>query len=65
MNVNESAQDRMARGVAGLMLVGLGYFSRTGWLRVLFFGLGAIMIVTAATGRCLIYSLLGKKTTKE
>jgi hypothetical protein len=65
MKVNESPRDRALRGLAGVMLVGLGYFSRTGWLRAVFLVLGAIMLVTAATGWCSIYALLGIKSAKE
>lgn len=65
MKGNESTRDRVLRALTGAMLLALGYFSRSGWLRIVFIALGAILLVTAATGYCTIYTLLGIKTTKE
>jgi uncharacterized membrane protein len=62
---NESALDRVLRALTGVMLLALGYFSRTGWLRIVFLAIGAILLITAATGYCTIYSLLRIKTRKE
>lgn len=65
MKGNESSGDRVLRALTGAMLLALGYFSRTGWLRIVFLAMGAILLITAATGYCAIYSLLGIKTRKE
>lgn len=65
MKGNESAPDRVLRALSGAMLLALGYFSRTGWLRIVFMAMGAILLITAATGYCAIYGLLGIKTAKE
>ena len=62
---NESAWDRVLRALAGAMLLALGYFSRTGWLRIVFMAMGAILLITAATGYCALYTLLKIKTGKE
>ena len=64
MKGNESARDRVLRALTGAMLLALGYFSRTGWLRIVFVALGAILLITAATGYCALYALLGIKTSK-
>ena len=65
MKGNESARDRVLRALIGAMLLALGYFSRTGWLRIAFVAIGAILLITAAIGYCAIYGLLGIKTSKE
>jgi uncharacterized membrane protein len=65
VKANESGRDRILRALTGAMLLALGYFSRTGWLRIVFVALGAILLVTAATGYCALYTLLGIKTSEE
>ena len=65
MQQNESKTDRIIRVVVGVILLGLGLFAlQGGVLGVIFDILGAVMLITAATGFCLLYKLFGFSTKK-
>ncbi len=58
MKTNEGGMDRIARIVAGLVLIGLaatGMVGVWGWL-------GIVPLVTGAIGWCPVYTLLGINT---
>jgi hypothetical protein len=58
MKTNEGGMDRIARIVAGLVLIGLaatGTVGVWGWL-------GIVPLVTGAIGWCPVYTLLGINT---
>lgn len=58
MSRNEGVLDRVVRGVAGTVLVGLtagGLIGAWGWI-------GVVPLVTAVVGWCPLYSLLGVNT---
>ncbi len=60
---NESPTDRMVRGVLGVILVVLGYVVRANLtLAVILYVVAAVLIVTALTGFCPIYAVLGIST---
>ena len=65
---NESATDRLVRGVTGAGLVAAS-FARLGVrsakpLGILSAFIGAVLLFTAATGSCLLYRLVGVNTAK-
>lgn len=63
MKRNESAIDRVIRAVLGVALVAIG-FTVGGTLGVVLYVLAAVMFVTALTGFCPLYRLLGIDTCK-
>lgn len=63
MRRNESGLDRGVRVVLGLLLFYLAVTAAGGFWGSLIFGiLAVILIVTAVTGYCLLYGLLGINT---
>lgn len=61
MTVNTGSADRIIRAIVGLVLLALvfvGPQSPWGWV-------GIVPLVTAVTGNCPVYSLLGIKTCKK
>lgn len=69
MKPNESTIDRIIRVVLGLLLIWLGLWPLSGLqggaLGIIVGVVGLILLVTAITGFCLIYRLLGISTRKE
>jgi hypothetical protein len=65
MKTNESNLDRIIRAVVGIVLLAL-YFAGnvTGALGIVFIVVGAVLLLTAATGFCPLYALLKLKTKK-
>lgn len=59
---NEGKQDRVLRGVLGIVLIFLGIFVLTQTLQIIAFVVAGILIVTALTGYCGLYTLLGINT---
>ena len=58
MTINEANWDRVARVVAGLLLIGLAATGKIGlWGYV-----GVVPLLTGAVGHCPIYSVLGVST---
>lgn len=58
MTINEANWDRVARVVAGLLLIGLAATGKIGlWGYV-----GVVPLLTGAVGHCPIYSMLGVST---
>ena len=66
MKANESNTDRIIRAVAGVVLAVL-YFANvvSGTLGVILLVVGAILLVTAATGFCPLYALFKFSTKKS
>jgi len=60
MKVNEGTTDRIIRVILALVFAYLGYAYSAWW-----YVLSAIMIITAATGFCGLYKLLGINTAKK
>ena len=61
---NENLTDRLLRGLlASLLLVG-GYYWFGGAVQIIFYVLGAVMLFTAATGFCALYTIFGIDTNK-
>jgi hypothetical protein len=57
--------DRLARAVGGVILFLVGYSVGGGVWQIVLYVLGGILLVTAFTGFCLIYKLLGISTNKK
>ena len=62
---NESSLDRIIRVVLAVVFFVLGAYVLTGALSIVAYVLGFIMLVTAATGFCLLYKLFGINTDKK
>lgn len=59
MKKNVGSIDRLARAVAGLVIIGLGVVFQSWWGV-----LGAVPLFTAAVGWCPPYAMLGISTCK-
>ncbi|MFC1623410.1 DUF2892 domain-containing protein [Patescibacteria group bacterium] len=62
---NESKSDRLLRVVLGAVFIMLAYTQLEGGLMIIGYIIGIILLVTAATGFCAIYKLLGINTHHE
>ncbi len=60
MNRNEGMIDRVMRVAAGLVLVGIAYFSTHGWLTIF----GIVLLLTGIVGFCPLYRLVGVATCR-
>lgn len=60
MTKNEGTVDRIVRGVAGV--VGIGVAVALGGAWWILGAVGAVLVVTAVTGFCGLYTLLGVST---
>jgi membrane-bound ClpP family serine protease len=66
MKANESGTDRVVRFILGIIFLILGWaVLHNNTLGVILDIIGIILIITAITGFCLLYSLLGINTKKE
>ncbi|HSE67290.1 MAG TPA: DUF2892 domain-containing protein [Gemmatimonadales bacterium] len=63
MQRNEAWSDRIVRLIAGVMLLGLYGAVAPPWKYVTLVGL--VLIATAITGNCPVYSLFGVRTSKR
>lgn len=63
MLVNEGKWDRVIRAILGILLFISG-FMLTGIYKIIIFIISAILILTALTGFCGIYAVLGINTCK-
>jgi hypothetical protein len=63
---NENTTDRIIRVIVGvvLLVIGLSYFGNSAFGVVLDV-LGAISLITAVTGFCLLYKIFGDFSTKR
>jgi hypothetical protein len=59
---NEGNVDRIIRAILGVVFLALGAVVFSGTASVVAYVLGVAMIVTAATGFCALYKLLGIDT---
>lgn len=67
MSRNEGNLDRALRGIVGLVLIGFVIFAQI-VNPVLYWGalvVGAVMLITAVTGFCPAYRILGLKTCRD
>jgi uncharacterized membrane protein len=65
MTQNESETDRLVRAVLGVLLILVGVSVSEGLWQIILFVFGGVLVVTALTGFCLIYKLLGISTMKK
>jgi hypothetical protein len=59
MNVNVGNTDKALRLIAGIVVLGVGYYYASWWGLI-----GLVPLGTALSGRCAIYTLLGISTCK-
>lgn len=64
MKVNVGTTDRIIRVILGIALLALGIFVLTDIWRILAIAAGAVALITALTGYCGLYSLVGIRTCK-
>ncbi len=63
---NEGTIDRIIRVVVGLILIGIGWLGlANNTLGISLETLGVILVITGATGICMIYKLFGNFSTKK
>jgi len=62
---NESGVDRSVRAVLAVVFLVLGAYVFTGVLSVIAHVLAIVMLITATTGFCLLYTFLGINTNKK
>jgi len=62
ITINESPLDRLMRGVMGVAALVAGYSWLTGVVQTVAYVVGALGIMTALTGFCLLYTVLGIST---
>jgi hypothetical protein len=62
---NESKNDRITRVIVGVVLFLIAYTMLSGAAQVVVYILAVVAIVTAVTGFCLLYKLLGIDTNKK
>ena len=65
MKVNEGTIDRILRAVVGAALLAVGIFAVKGTLGIVLDVVGVVLLVTAATGFCLVYRLFGNFSTAK
>ncbi len=63
MKRNEGTWDRIIRAVVGLALLAAS-FAAAGALKIVMIIVGAVAVITALTGFCLLYTLLGIDTNR-
>lgn len=64
MYTNESMMDRWVRAIIGIILLYVAYAMLMGWMQTIVYVVGIVLIVTAITGFCLLYKLIGVNTKK-
>ena len=65
MQKNESAMDRWVRAILGIIILYLAYASFSGFLALLGYIVGIILIFTAITGYCHLYKIFGISTINK
>ncbi len=62
---NENKTDRIIRFILGLIIGFIAYSYSAGLIQLVLYLLTAILVITAITGFCLIYKLLGISSLKK
>ena len=64
---NEGAVDRIIRAIAGIVILIIGIYEvkSLAVLGIILIIVGAVLIITAITGFCLLYTLLGISTCTD
>ncbi len=64
---NESAADRIVRAIVGIILVLIAIYEvgAATVLGIILIIVGVVLIITAITGFCLLYTVLGISTCKD
>lgn len=61
MKCNEGKADRIIRIILSIVVAALGYFLKMWWIYII----AALLLVTGATGFCLLYLPFGINTCKK
>ncbi|MDN5358227.1 MAG: hypothetical protein PWP76_70 [Candidatus Diapherotrites archaeon] len=64
MKQNVGMVDRVVRAVVGLVALYFAYFEATGAWQIVLYVVAAVGIITALTGYCALYAVLGINTKK-
>jgi type IV secretory pathway VirB2 component (pilin) len=64
MQKNEGTLDRGIRAIIGVAILYLAYSSMGGWMQIVGYVIGVVMLLTAATGVCCLYSVFKINTNK-
>jgi len=59
---NEGVLDRIVRAILGLVFAYLAYAVFVGAMSVVFYVLAVLMLLTAASGFCMLYNVFGIST---
>ncbi|MBD3311122.1 MAG: DUF2892 domain-containing protein [Candidatus Magasanikbacteria bacterium] len=62
---NEGKADRVIRAIAGIIFLLVAFFTLSGISQVILYIVAAILLLTALTGYCGLYKLLGINTKKK
>jgi len=62
---NEGKSDRIIRGIIGVAALLFGFYYLVGVLQIVAYVVGAVMLITAITGFCGLYTLLHITTKKR
>jgi hypothetical protein len=65
MKKNESMTDRWIRAIIGVVILYVSYAMLSGALAIVGYFVGAVLIVTALSGCCYLYKVLGFSTKKD
>jgi hypothetical protein len=65
MKQNESTVDRLIRAIVGVVIIYLSYVKLSGTVAIIGYVIGIISVVTALTGFCYLYKVLGISTKKN
>ena len=64
MKSNESGWERVIRVIAGSVILILAFNISVGWGTLLYYLLGAFLVITGLSGFCAFYDLFGVSTVK-
>lgn len=65
MTKNESTVDRWIRAILGVVIFWLAYKDLAGWEMWVGYIIGILLVITAITGYCWLYQVLGISTKKN
>jgi len=65
MNKNESTLDRVIRAVVSIIILYAAYTMLTGIVALIVYIIGVLLMISAITGYCHLYKIIGKSTLKQ
>ncbi len=64
MTKNESTMDRVIRTVIAVVILYVAYTMLSGFVALIGYIIGIVLLFTAVTGYCHLYKIMGKSTLK-